>query len=148
MANEILVSYISGKTTLTASIYYDDNGDITERETGIALQEQPSSSGMYKGSPTTIASNDTIQIYEGTILIGSDQYLADTGKPDLDSVSIVEPSGVASNFREMAIQLWIRFFNKVDKTSTEIKTYDASGNVITTQTYTESGDTEIVNKAS
>ncbi len=42
----------------------------------------------------------------------------------------------------------MRFFNKVDKTSGAIRTYDSDGNLTTTQTHSTSGSTTTVNKAS
>ena len=55
------------------------------------------------------------------------------------------PSGVASNFREMLVQTWRRFFKKTvknDNTST-IKTYaDNETTVTTTQTISDVSDVE------
>lgn len=60
----------------------------------------------------------------------------------LDNISTTAPAGVASNFREMMVQVWRRFFKKATKTSTEIKTYADNGtSVLTTQPVTE-GSTE------
>ena len=78
------------------------------------------------------------------ITIPSVQILLD----DFDSISVVEPSGRATTFREMIVQLYMRFFNKVDKTSGAIRTYDSDGNLTTTQTHSTSGSTTTVNKAS
>ena len=67
----------------------------------------------------------------------------------LDSVAITYPSGVASNFREMMIQLWIRFFGKVTKTDSAIRTYAANGtDVLTTQVISDTAGTETQGAAS
>ena len=78
------------------------------------------------------------------IIIPSVQILLN----DFDSVSIVEPSGRAKNYRQMVVQLYMRFFNKVVKDSDTIDVYDEDNtSPTTTQSYTEVGDTTTVNKA-
>jgi hypothetical protein len=63
--------------------------------------------------------------------------LAATG---LDAIPVTAPTGVASTFREMVVQLWRRRFKKVDKTSTSIRTYADNGTtVLTTQTISDTG---------
>ena len=58
----------------------------------------------------------------------------------LDSISMVSATGPATNFREMLVQIWRRFFKKVDKTPTAIITYADNGTtVITTQTISDDG---------
>lgn len=57
--------------------------------------------------------------------------LASTG---LDAVAITAPAGVASNFREMVVQVWRRYFKKSTLTETQLKTYADNGStVLTTQ---------------
>ncbi len=61
----------------------------------------------------------------------------------LDSVAITAPSGVASNFREMIVQVWRRFFKKSTLTSTQLKTYADDGTtLVTTQTVSDDGTTQ------
>ncbi len=61
----------------------------------------------------------------------------------LDSISTTAPSGVASNFREMVVQTWRRFFKKSTLTSTQLKTYaDDGSTVLTTQTVSDDLTTE------
>lgn len=64
--------------------------------------------------------------------------LSSTG---LDAVSVTAPSGPATTFREMVVQLWKRFFGKVvyDKTEETITTYDGD-TVVTTQSATVADD--------
>lgn len=70
--------------------------------------------------------------------------LSSTG---LDNISTSEPSGRASTFREMVVQLFMRFFNKVDKTSSRIRVYDENGNVVTSQTHSSLSTISTVDKA-
>jgi hypothetical protein len=61
----------------------------------------------------------------------------------LDAVSISAPTGVASNFREMMVAVWRRFFKKATATSTQIKTYADDGTTaLTTQTCSDDGTTQ------
>jgi hypothetical protein len=63
--------------------------------------------------------------------------LAATG---LDSISTTAPAGVASNFREMLVQVWRRHFKRSTLTSTELKTYaDDDVSVLTTQVVSDDG---------
>ena len=58
----------------------------------------------------------------------------------LDSISTTAPTGVASNFREMLVQMWRRFFKKATRTPTELKTYADNGTtVLTTQVISDNG---------
>ena len=50
----------------------------------------------------------------------------------LDSVSITEPTGVASNFREMLVQTWRRFYKKSKMTPTSLTTYKDDGTTVAT----------------
>ncbi len=82
-------------------------------------------------------------IYDSWFTIASNQEvkLASDG---LDNISVTEPSGKASTFREMVVQLFMRFFNKVDKTPTQIRVYDNTGSISTTQSHsTTSGATTV-----
>lgn len=65
----------------------------------------------------------------------------------LDNIGVTEPTGVASTFREVIIQIWMRFFNKVTKDSSSIVVYNSSGNPQTTQSITEGASSQILNKA-
>jgi len=88
------------------------------------------------GEKVTVSSNEDKTGYK----------LASDG---LDSVSTTAPSGVASNFREMIVQLWRRFFKKATLTSTELKTYADDGTTpITTQSVSDDGTTQTQGAAS
>ena len=65
-----------------------------------------------------------------------------------DSIPTTEPSGVASDFREMVVQTWQRPFFKSTLTATQLKTYKAdSSTPATTQAVENDGTTQTVGKA-
>jgi hypothetical protein len=67
----------------------------------------------------------------------------------LDNISITAPSGVATNFREMLVQVWRWFFKKSTLDATNLKTYaDDGSTVVTTQTVSNSGGTQTRGAAS
>lgn len=69
----------------------------------------------------------------------------------LDSIATTAPAGPASNFREMMVQLWRRFFKKthLDIANGTLKTYaDDGSTVVTTQAVTTSSTDEDVGAAS
>lgn len=66
--------------------------------------------------------------------------LASTG---LDSVATTAPSGVASTFTEMMVQVWRRFFKKATMTSSAITTFaDDGSTTVTSQTIADDGTTQ------
>lgn len=66
----------------------------------------------------------------------------------LDTIATTAPTGIAANFREMLVQLWRRYFKRVSRSSTEIKTYADNGTtVLTTQAYTASSTDDNVGAA-
>ena len=94
----------------------------------IIQSEDPSSQSL---SPISVDSNGHV-------------ILSPTG---LDNIDITEPSGKATTFKEMLIQLWMRFFNKVEKDNANIKVYEDGGVFVsTTQTIEKNGETTIVNE--
>lgn len=61
----------------------------------------------------------------------------------LDLVATTAPTGAATNFREMVVQTWRRFFKKATKTDTQLVTYADNGTTpITTQAINDDGSTE------
>ena len=67
----------------------------------------------------------------------------------LDAIGTAAPSGVASTFREMLVQLWRRSFRKATLTSTQMKTYADDGTtVLTTQAVSDDGTTQTQGAAS
>ena len=155
MSNEIAISYINGKT-VTADVF-QPTGAV--REAAIALTEN-GTGGLYLGDCATITPGDLIVGYDDGVYVGGEEYsvvaanytadkagfkLASDG---LDSVSTAEPAGVASNFREMLVQVWRRFFKKTTATKSQLKTYTDAGAANTTQTVTHDGTTKTVGNAS
>lgn len=68
----------------------------------------------------------------------------------LDSISTAAPTGTASNFREMLVQTWRRFFVKTvkDRTRQVIQTLGDDGTtVLTEQSYSVTPKSEIVDSA-
>jgi len=66
----------------------------------------------------------------------------------LDTISATRPSGKATTFPGMIVQLFYRFFGKATQTTTELKTYAADGStVVTTQTISDDGTTETQGEA-
>ena len=93
---------------------------------------------------TTINGVDSHAIVDSFIL-DNGAILSPTG---LDNILTTEPSGRATTFREMIVQFYMRFFNKVTKDASTIKTYDTDGNVVTSQSYTDGDTTDTVEKTS
>lgn len=82
MANEILIVYTTG-STVTFSVYYDNSGTMTARETDTATTEEPADSGLYKGSPSIIENGDIVIAKEGSDIISSAEY-----QPEVDTVLV------------------------------------------------------------
>jgi len=81
-------------------------------------------------------------------VVTSDVLTVNLASTGLDNIVATEPTGVATTFREMIVQLWMRFFNRIDKDATKIQVYEDDGETVSTiQTYTEGGTTEVVSKA-
>jgi hypothetical protein len=61
----------------------------------------------------------------------------------LDSISTTAPTGVASNYREMMVAVWRRFYKKATKSATTLTTYADDGTTpITQQTVSDSSGTQ------
>jgi hypothetical protein len=101
------------------------------------------------GGTTVAAAVTSIKGADGDDLKSiSDQLDDKTGyklaSDGLDTISTTSPTGVASNFREMIVQLWRRFFKKsvMDRNALTLKTYADNGTtVITTQDISDDGTT-------
>ncbi len=89
--------------------------------------------------------NGRVRIVDGTSAgeLDTNAGLVKLASDGLDSISTTAPSGVASNFREMLVQVWRRFFKKSTLTSTQLKTYaDNGSDILTTQTVSDDGTTQ------
>lgn len=70
------------------------------------------------------------------------------GDDGLDNIPITAPTGVASDFREMIVQTWRRFFKKTVLTTTELRTYaDNDTTVLTTQSVGETTTSQMMGAA-
>jgi hypothetical protein len=91
-------------------------------------------------------SNDTVIEGIVNIIDAAATNLTPTG---LDNILTTEPDGVASDFREMMVQIWRRFFKKTTKDTgnKKIKTYTDGDAVNTTQDYTIIADVDTIEDA-
>ena len=90
---------------------------------------------------------DIVIVKEGTVSVGWGEYQPEVNTVNktgyklasdgLDSIATTEPSGLASNFREMIIQLYRRFFGKATMSNSQILTYKSDDTVATTQAISE-----------
>ena len=84
-----------------------------------------------------------------TVATNNDKTGYSLGATGLDSIAVTDPGGVATTFPKMVVQLWRRFFKKVTKTSSEIKTYaDDGATVRTTQAISDDNTTQTQGAAS
>ena len=140
------------------------NGEINTDIILTATEPDPSNNdGIYQivaddtweNSSFTVDDKVDIYVYATINSINShafiDSFTLDNGtilaSDGLDNISITEPSGRASNFREMIVQLYNRFFNKVTLDNDNLKVYTSGGSINTTQSVSDSGTTQTVNKA-
>ncbi len=100
----------------------------------------------------TTYTGNTVQTGDSFARIGANGVgltsvaLVSTG---LDAIATTAPSGVASTFPGMVVQLWRRMFKKSTLTSTQLKTYADDGTtVVTTQTVSDDTVTQTQGAAS
>ena len=76
----------------------------------------------------------------GSVTTKTGYVLAATG---LDSITTTGPTNAATNFREMIVQVWRRFFKKSTLTSSALVTFADDGSTpVTTQAISDDGTTE------
>jgi len=98
------------------------------------------------GAGNFSAQTDSVEALQAAAASKTGYKLASNG---LDSITTTGPAGVASNFREMVVQTWRRFFGKATMTSTALVTYDDAGTTAaTTQTLSDDSTTQTQGKAS
>lgn len=123
---------------------------MTERGTSSGIYELAKSAGLsasvcydiviYEQAGASPAITDQM-VGVGTLGPATDGVLL--AAAGLDAISTTAPTGVASNFREMVVQTWRRFFKKTTLTSTQLKTYaDDGSTVLTTQPVSDDGATQ------
>ena len=135
---------------------YDIWADTDEILTDTAAQDTSTElRTLLTGSDTavsTLTTGDNIGINWGdvsnpTTTVGLTNTTVKLTSDGLDSVSTTLPTGLATNYREMMIQLFGRFFYKSDVTTVKLRTYTAANAVNTEQTVSDDGTTQTVLKA-
>jgi len=145
MANEIKLTYEGGLENITANVFSPAG---VSREADIALSDTDHT-GLYLGDCATIEPKDEIIFfYDGVYLAGA-TYKPETvlASDAFDNIAITEPAGLATDFREMVVQLWRRFFKKSTATSGKLKTYKDDGSAGTEQAVSFDGTTKTVGNA-
>jgi len=113
----------------------DDGSGIYVDSTGVALTLESSSTDALKCIPGGSGKP-----------INGDVILAAAG---LDKISISAPTGAATTFGEMVVQLWRRFFKKTTMDTTSLKTYaDDGSTVLTSQLVSETNSIQTQGPAS
>lgn len=79
MANEVAYGGVTGQT-LTFGVYTSAG---VEREVGTGMTETPAASGLYLGSPTTIAAGDHIVISDAGGVIHWHEYRPEVTATDI-----------------------------------------------------------------
>lgn len=138
--NAISASKIADNAITSSKIA---SGAITS--TGIA-DNAITSSKIASGAISDVKLNSDVTVIASSVLDKSGYSLSSTG---LDSIPITAPTGVATTFREMVVQVWRRFFKKVVKNSSQIQTFDDDdSSVLTSQNITDTITTQSQGSAS
>jgi len=128
-----------------SGMYYAANfptGITTAGVYAVAIREQ---SGEAPDTEDDLVGSGAVE-WDGT----AERHLAAVQLADdgLDQIPTTAPTGVASDFREMMVQLWRRFFKKTTLTTTELTTYGDDGStVLTTQEVGETTTTQTMGAA-
>ena len=129
---------------------YRDGSEVTGGAT--SLPEVPGTY-LYRVDDENVHVGDMVVIFDGGNFVGGGEIpydissgveLTSTG---LDNIPVTEPSGRASTFREMLVQSWMRFFNKVTLDNNYLKVYKSNGSVNTTQDIEDNGTSQKVDKS-
>lgn len=115
--------------------------------TGLSGEIQTVDGKVDTINTATAATNTTLGA-AGAGLTGIPKTGYKLSSDGLDSISTTGPNGKATNFRQMIVQLYRRFFGKTVKDATTIKTHRDDGTTeATTQTWSSVGDTDTVGEA-
>ncbi len=158
-----VVMMLKGATNMTPVLIEIELDAVDyQAATNFGLSALPTANPAASGGLPTVDASNGVKVSVGT---GAGQVNASSGgvpvsdktgfklaTDGLDTISTSAPAGVASNFREMSVQIWRRFFKKhaKDNSGKTIKCYADDGTTtVTTQTYTDDGaGNEVVNAAS
>jgi len=152
LATSSAITTLSSKVDSDALLYLADH-DKTQSDVA-DLSIKVDSDALLVQSDLSDVKSELVAVHSETTVIQTGVAVTDkTGfklaSDGLDLISTTAPTGVASNFREMLVQVWRRFFKKADKTATQIRTYADDGiAVATTQTISETETTETQGAAS
>jgi ActR/RegA family two-component response regulator len=113
------------------------------------LPSDPADASEVAAILTKVTNIETLAGTTGVVVAGASKTGYALSAAGLDSISTTAPSGVASNFREMIVQTWRRWFKKTElDTAGTLKTFADNGTtVITTQTVTETSTVQTVGSA-
>ncbi len=95
-----------------------------------------SSTGYYTAIDNNVQTSDVAVAKNaaGDVVGGGEENPVTILSSDgLDGVSITEPTGVASNFREMVVQTWRRWFGKTTFSKTQIQHYRSDETTVATE---------------
>lgn len=120
MAEEIKVIYLTGKT-LTANVFQPDGSD---RQTGISLTEN-TTGGLYLGDCATIVAGDIILAYEGSTLVGGQEYKQRV--QGISGASGVVGAGYAGDYKDNGVVYFLWHTAIVPSTEGTIKVYKNDG---------------------
>jgi hypothetical protein len=140
----VITAYNVSTKVATVEPNWETNPDATTTYDILLTEESSvSSSGSLAGSISTTLGA------AGAGLTGIPKTGYKLASDGLDSVSTTAPAGVASNFREMVVQTWRRWFKKSTLTATQLKTLADDGTtVVTTQTVSDDLTTQTQGAAS
>ena len=131
-------------------------GSVNARSDYMLRAGEAAQQSDITGSNLTVTSDITggdltvvSDITGGNLAVTSDTQNVILAAAGLDSISTIEPAGLASNFREMVVQTFRRYFGKTTMTATQLKTYKEDGTTVaTTQTVADDGTTQSQGEAS
>ena len=138
-------AWAEGTRVLTAGTNLNDITAASVWSVGTRALTDKSEFALTTANNNSIASDTWIQAAR-TVTDKTGYSLAATG---LDSITATEPTGVATTFPQMLVQLWRRFFGKTTMTATQIKTYKEDGTtVVSTQTISDDNTTQTQGESS
>lgn len=150
-ASDIAAAFSTVNTTLSTIAGYIDTeiGTLQSTLNGVVTTLGVAGAGL-SAVPWNAAWDAEVQS-ECADAVAADKTGYKLASDGLDSVATTAPSGVASNFREMVVQTWRRWFKKTvyDIDDNNIKTFaDDDSTVVTTQTVAVSATEETQGAAS
>jgi hypothetical protein len=130
------------QTHNSAGATHDENGyygvqlDATDTDTPGRLRVAISKAGALPVWQDFVVAGENV--FDSLIAVG-DQSGFKLAPDGLDLINIKSLTGVASNFPEMVVQVWRRFFMRVTCTADTLTTYKDNGTVMTEQDLIDSG---------